>query len=557
MNRTIRHILTAAILSVPVMAGIADAQQRIDRSGALDANNRIGSGGKNQVDTGPKPWEIANDIALGNITGGQAFRGSLTRDPNQFHGNLGNTQSNRFVRDTSGISTNGTPTYNASRAQPFYGSNQLVPPPMGYSQLGSLGVYVPPSTIRNNPIDPRIGPIGSQQLTPARPGQFLMPGPVNSMVGPTTDLSPAPSNDVWSLSNFTQLNRATRTGTVDQDALDQIRKDLSAGEGDKTAEPRPGSFDDQMNSPTFENTIGSNVVGNGSAVSNTLSDESVNVGTRQRLLTPARQSTVYAALQKRREEQEKAFQSLPGQANADAAAAFNAQLQAQQRKAANNGNKPITAGGGGGAAGNGAGNTGGTTPGITPTNPTPPTTIAKPAPVRVDTLKGSDTSAALSKMLGDAETLTRQGKYSSSIDLYDKALREAPNNKLIELGKANAELGGQYYRRAEASLRHAMGTDKNLLAGQYDLKKFLGEERLAVIEQDLRDQVNKKDKEVGPAVLLAYLYYNTGNERRAAALLDLADQRAQGQDMFVKTLQQNWSLNPDDTKPADKPLDNK
>ena len=79
-------------------------------------------------------------------------------------------------------------------------------------------------------------------------------------------------------------------------------------------------------------------------------------------------------------------------------------------------------------------------------------------------------------------------------------------------------------------------------SGRPPRRRERGEERLQIIEKDLRDQVQKNEKDPGPAILLAYVYYNTANERRAAALLDVADKRADGKDPFIKMLKQNWAL---------------
>ena len=49
----------------------------------------------------------------------------------------------------------------------------------------------------------------------------------------------------------------------------------------------------------------------------------------------------------------------------------------------------------------------------------------------------------------------KQGKFSSALDKYDQAEQVAPNNSLIKLGRANAELGASYFARADQHLREA------------------------------------------------------------------------------------------------------
>ena len=75
--------------------------------------------------------------------------------------------------------------------------------------------------------------------------------------------------------------------------------------------------------------------------------------------------------------------------------------------------------------------------------------------------------------------------------------------------------------------------DRRVLAGRYDLRAFIGDDRLQMAQKDLSDLIEKSPNDTGAAVLLAYIYYNTGNERRATALLDLADKRAGGKDSLV------------------------
>ncbi len=175
------------------------------------------------------------------------------------------------------------------------------------------------------------------------------------------------------------------------------------------------------------------------------------------------------------------------------------------------------------------------------------------APLKIGSLAGSTGTKGLNDLLAKAEQQMREGKFASAIESYDNAETVTPGNSMIKLGRAHAELGGSYYRRAELSLRKALQSDKNLLAGQYDLKGFLGEQRLQDIDRDLRELMQKNPNDVGAPLLLAYVYYNTGDERRAAAHLDLADKRAKGEDGFIKLLKDNWSLPKADASPKPTP----
>ena len=157
----------------------------------------------------------------------------------------------------------------------------------------------------------------------------------------------------------------------------------------------------------------------------------------------------------------------------------------------------------------------------------------------------------LSEMLKKAEDLMKQGKFTTAIDQYAAAEQVAPNQPLIWIGRANAELGASYYGRAEVHLKQAFNRDNALLMAQYDLRQFLGEDRMASVIKDLKDMSSNNPQSATPVFLLAYIAYNTGNERRAAAYMDVADKRSGGKDPIYQLLRDHWSLPPADGTPSD------
>jgi hypothetical protein len=76
---------------------------------------------------------------------------------------------------------------------------------------------------------------------------------------------------------------------------------------------------------------------------------------------------------------------------------------------------------------------------------------------------------------------------------------------------------------------------------------------LKVIANDLKDIANKEQAQVRPVFLLAYIAYNTGNERMAAGYLDLAEQRAGGKDPLIQKIRQRWTLPAAGEAPAAEP----
>ena len=190
-----------------------------------------------------------------------------------------------------------------------------------------------------------------------------------------------------------------------------------------------------------------------------------------------------------------------------------------------------------------------TTPRITaPVQPAQPPQAAaprtgpKPAPVKIDSLAKGVPGKGLADLLTSAESLMKEGRFSSALEKYDAAEQVAPNNPLIKLGRANAELGASYFARAEQHLREAFAADEALLMGQYDLRAFFGEDRLKVIANDLKEIANKEQTQVTPVFLLAYIAYNSENEPMAAGYLDLAEKRAGGKDALIKKIREHWTL---------------
>lgn len=538
-----KKLITSAALAVLASAGIVSAQYQVDRSGANDANNRVGSGGRNIRSEQPKPWQLSNDIIYGNVTGGKAFRGNLsTTDPRAFRGSTAGTTSDDFIRQSSGVSTGGTTSYNAARTQEFYGDSRAVAAPSGMVMIPGGGGYVPPKPTPWRSTDPRQGSLSSSAELSFRPDLFAMPGPIDAQYTPDAIVVPsivqAQQLNPEQLSDYTRLN-STNTNRLAPEQLNKLRQEL--GDGSKPAGPDAETTPtDTTGLPTGELNDQVKPVQSSDAMKSTAltPDSAPGLGVQHKLVGAEQQSKVYAQLA----ESARNRPLRPGEANERAARDFNDALRARNDAAAKPGDtdQPTPRPGD-----NAPGVDENKTPGADENVPN----VGAPAkPPKFETLTDNN-KTGLNEILERAEKQMREGRFNSAIDTYDQAEQVAPNNPLIKLGRAHAELGGGYYRRAELSLRQTLSADKTLLAGQYDLRSFIGADRLKVIEQDLRELIQKNTNDTGAAVLLSYVYYNTANERRAAALLDLAQKRSDGKDPFVKVLKSNWTL------PEAEPLD--
>jgi tetratricopeptide (TPR) repeat protein len=621
-----RWILSAAVAAVPLMAlaPAADAQYRIAQDGrALDASNRIGSGGRNPNDSSARAPDAVtgNDIVTGNVTGGRQFRGSVPyRDPTAFRGRSAGIELDNFVRQSSGPDER-----LAEVSVPFYGAGRGVAPPPGYVTAGpGSGGYVPEGMTVNRPVsDQRMGNVnyGQQDLTLPAPGQLLLPGPVDPSAGqqyitasPLTGIRQVGVNDPNFGTSITNTQYNPQTGRLDSTQIDRMRAELNAaaGAGDLTNPTAPGTENarsgadprnadpknaggppQNQNATTpggarpIEQQPVQQPVGPGAvaiaqkplnvAIAQNANDMSTQQGVRQRLTAPPQaQSSVYAELLKRHEEST----IDPNVSDVDASRDFNAAKRALDQKTASTpGGPPGAPGAAPGRPGAAPGQPGAITPpnipapvtpaapGAAPTPPPEPTVapgvpdyakrnqallkngvpdpkkkIHKAEPVKVPSLGKGVKGKGLAELMQSAESMMKDGKFTSALDQYDQAEQVAPNNPLIRLGRANAELGASYYARAETHLREVFTKNPELLVGQYDLTSWLGETRLQVLVNDLKEISSREKNEARPVFLLAYIAYNTGHEQNADAYLDLADKRSGGKDQFFKLLRDNWAL---------------
>jgi hypothetical protein len=65
---------------------------------------------------------------------------------------------------------------------------------------------------------------------------------------------------------------------------------------------------------------------------------------------------------------------------------------------------------------------------------------------------------------------------------------------------------------------------------------------LQVLVSDLKEIAAKDPKQVRPALLLAYIAYNTGNEAQAREYLTTAEQRVEAEDQLLKAWRRHWKL---------------
>lgn len=559
--RNRKNVLLSAALAVPLaLASVASAQFQVNNGDALDASNRVGSGGQNEV--GRTPARVSNeDIVYGNVTAGREFRGGIsTFDAREFRGGTSGGQVDAFVRNTAGVPTRGMPRTDLTTPQTFFGDSRGVAPPAGAIQNGFAGGAILPSDALRTPSGAEItgrniaaGPLGSTLLMPGGMGnnnrETMFAGSPLSGVREvnrnqwTQDLATDflrrnPNEERWTpevLERFQQeLREAADSPTFERPA-DSIQQPTDALRND-ALRPFESPENNALRSGLQPGQIQTAALGS-----------NLQTGTAphmQRLPSAAQQSTQYAELERRLQR----FR--PAQTEADRARAYREQLRqaAEGDQQAAQGQQP------------GQAQRGGqpqqqllprVAPGVDRSTETQqqaqvpqnlPTPRPDEEPVQIKSLADGVKAEGLANVLRQAEENMQKGKFLSAVQDYDRAQQVAPNNPLIQLGRAHAMLGGSYFARADQALRQAFAADPALLMAQYDLRSMIGEKRLNAMIDDLKTIANTEKNAVQPVFLLAYIAYNTDNEAMAAEWLNEAARRANNRDAIVNLMRQYWNL---------------
>ncbi len=552
-TRRTRTLLAAVLAAMPVAmstsSAFAQSQKPVDGR-TLDANNRIGSGGTNTYRPPPSVGVFGNNIVNGNVTGGKEFRGTVNySDPTEFRAVTPGRATDDFIKNSSQVGVPNTPPPLTNGSSTYFSPSRFAPPPQpGFVTAPNGQGYVPEKEIIIQSNDARLGAHLNAQAFGNIPkaGELLLPGPVDPTSNAQTVLSASPLTGIRQLNvaDAADANYLQRfTGAQQESILDRLkvnggdvqrmREELRLG---ASAGTTPLNTGDGGNSRNLARPVGapmeapasSTVTGqptNAAIQANAFSSSvTSDQGTYSRVVgTPAQQSTQYNELKKRLEQYQTEHKTT-AEKNADQFNMLMRQKIEQETKSKST---------------------------LKPNDlklPTEDPTKVKPGsetksnPLTVKSMTPGIAGKGLKEILGKAESLMKEGKFTSAIDQYAAAEQVAPNQPLIWIGRAHAELGASYYNRAEAHLKQAFAADQALLMAQYDLLTFLGADRLPSVIKDLKEIASTDQQSPTPVFLLAYISYNTGNERRAAGYLDLAEKRSDGKDPSYKLLRDHWSL---------------
>jgi hypothetical protein len=546
-------MLATAAAAVFVTAMSAVAQIATQDGRALDANTRVGSGGfNNRLNQG---GVTPNQIIYGNVTGGQQFRGPvLERDPGAFMGPSPGRSIDRFVASSAGAPLPYQPSFDLSTPVPFYGVARAAPPPPGTIREGFTGTYIGSGTM----------PLGGMDMTQyklagdwqaQRLGIATVPGTHTTLLGTLPDelfleipegsdnkqleVSGSPLYGIQSLRAPDFANTGDQYGaqlslmpggnmdrfSYEKAELRRMRGELQgAAREQQQAEPRPQNPLGQPLDRSRENPAQptSGAFSNAPLSTGFASQQMTGQGAGQ-LVPPELQSSQYAELRRR----------LAGTQNAQYAALEKAYEANQARRAA-----AAKAGGTGAASQPSQG-------ALAPQ----PGELKQPAmgmlnlpPLKINSLATGVRAKGLHDLLAGAEDLMRQGKFQSAIDRYNTAQQVAPNNPLVALGRANAELGAGAYRQASTDLHLIFVNDPTTLMAQYSLDQWFPSGRLDKIREELTGLSSQDPKEEMPEFLLTYLAYNGGNLEEARRHLAEAQKRSGGKDPALRLMETDWKL---------------
>ena len=433
------------------------------------------------------------------------------------------------------------------------------------------------------------------------PGAVNQPGPVNNVGDPglysqsslygVRQMQPgdATQDNVFS-ERYGNIGRPGAGPRMDASAIQQMRnelavqpvgqqkgngKDQTPGQDSRDAnDPSVSSKADTLGQPINPNTVTGttptgSAMGNSAVVNAQRVPSSIDTpySTQQNnLLIPANQQSAQIRELQRRFAANNPHPDVVAQANETnrlrlAMRRQQADAKIAAAKGADDNAKPPALGGTGGLDGLGAGSPpagGGGAVASANVHPQPngksdlPSVIRDPAaaepmgdpdkPFTIASLATGIKSPGLANLLRTAEGQMRSGQFGQSVDTYDTAAEVAPNNPFVPLGRGFAELGASYYGKAEMDLTRAILTEPALLAAQYDLKGFLGADRLKFVQKDLAD-IGATEQTARPYLLLAYLDHNTGADDATVTAKDLDTAQARGGNpKLIDLMREAWNL---------------
>jgi hypothetical protein len=159
-------------------------------------------------------------------------------------------------------------------------------------------------------------------------------------------------------------------------------------------------------------------------------------------------------------------------------------------------------------------------------------------------------SDRINGLLRAAETDMQAGKYFDAEGKYRLVLEFVSDQPLAAIGQVNAQLGAGMARSACMNLRALFEQHPEIIAAQYGSRLLPRADRLESLRLELEDMIRTTGR-VEPALMLAYLGYQTRSPELVRYGLDLAQARSPN-DPLIRLVRSLW-LTPTRTPPAAHP----
>ncbi|MEE9212744.1 MAG: hypothetical protein V3U29_08835, partial [Phycisphaeraceae bacterium] len=141
-------------------------------------------------------------------------------------------------------------------------------------------------------------------------------------------------------------------------------------------------------------------------------------------------------------------------------------------------------------------------------------------------------------LLRQAETTMADGRYFDAQTIYLRILRLVPDQPMARVGLMHAQIGAGLFRSAAYNLRKVFEAHPELIGVRYTSNILPDSQRLDIARRDLEQMIDLVDRQE-PALLLAYLGFQTDNPKLIAYALDLAQTR-KPLDPLIPLLRHIW-----------------
>jgi len=158
--------------------------------------------------------------------------------------------------------------------------------------------------------------------------------------------------------------------------------------------------------------------------------------------------------------------------------------------------------------------------------------------LRLGTLAGAHDSRIYQlAILAEADLSAR--RYLDAEDRYEQVVRLDPENPLGHIGRIHAQIGSGMIESASLNLRTLLEGHPQMIAVRYEPKLLPDSKRLQWVHDKLLDRIGQTPR-LEPALLLAYLGYQTGSAQWTQQALDAIQARWPSEQELMVRVRKIW-----------------